>query len=578
VSRLLLLFISTVTLWAVTAAATALPFQGTTAAVPLRLRGGIDKYGMNDGLCSRRPGDGDLATAIKKIQSELADLKREPQDFFCAEPLPGDMLFRLVAHTSCLCLRGGADDAPTEGLKMRQRRRTELMELDRENEEQATVKRRAQERRADSSSTLVFPSQKSVHQREEIQVEMFGKSVAKYHCHGKVVSELTHEEKKRKEEQQEERRRSSLMQGYPANGEERLSRLQGVRKKTSIAVQKRSSINCSLAAEHGLFNASELADYLRTRIKFNNKLHNFEDAINIDVEGHDIVVSTLRATQMKRKRKWEKKMVLADAFSTRYLRYLMKKFIKHKELKDFVRPVSVDFSRACQQKGAAGVRFEIRYTSIHKNKHLRLKIARDHGTRLEIARRALFDEPWAEYNRDKLQVPRTEMLMDRKIKATGERVGGYDFLNKTRQTLAQASEDASNLLKHWVDLQHKTYRAPFGGAMQGWLDKSICRHDPDRVGKRSHGTAGYTASAAVRSRSGTRIGIESLLYTGTAPDGIKGVRKRAISQRLGDRAQKTLYQVSKSYSRAGDADRTIYNWKPKWLLSGKMDLHKRDWR
>jgi hypothetical protein len=157
-------------------------------------------------------------------------------------------------------------------------------------------------------------------------------------------------------------------------------------------------------------------------------------------------------------------------------------------------------------------------------------------------------------------------------------VGGYDFLNKTRQTLAQASEDASNLLKHWVDLQHKTYRAPFGGAMQGWLDKSICRHDPDRVGKRSHGTAGYTASAAVRSRSGTRIGIESLLYTGTAPDGIKGVRKRAISQRLGDRAQKTLYQVSKSYSRAGDADRTIYNWKPKWLLSGKMDLHKRDWR
>jgi ubiquitin-protein ligase len=88
VSRLLLLFISTVTLWAGTAAATALPFQGTHAAVPLRLRGGIDQYGMNDGFRNRRPSP----TAIKRIQSELAELKREPQDFFCAEPLPDDML------------------------------------------------------------------------------------------------------------------------------------------------------------------------------------------------------------------------------------------------------------------------------------------------------------------------------------------------------------------------------------------------------------------------------------------------------------------------------------------------------
>ena len=30
-----------------------------------------------------------------------------------------------------------------------------------------------------------------------------------------------------------------------------------------------------------------------------------------------------RATQMKRKRKWEKKSVLADAFSTRYLRFFL---------------------------------------------------------------------------------------------------------------------------------------------------------------------------------------------------------------------------------------------------------------
>ena len=88
-------------------------------------------------------------------------------------------------------------------------------------------------------------------------------------------------------------------------------------------------------------------------------------------------------------------MVLADAFSTRYLRYLMKKFIVHKELKDFVRPVSVDFSRACQERGGTGVRFEIRYTSIHKDRHLRLKMARKYGTRLEMARRAMMNEAWA---------------------------------------------------------------------------------------------------------------------------------------------------------------------------------------
>lgn len=134
------------------------------------------------------------------------------------------------------------------------------------------------------------------------------------------------------------------------------------------------------------------------------------------------------------------------------------------------------------------------------------------------------------------------------------------------------------MLKHWVDLQHKTYRAPFGGAMRDWGDKSITRHNPDRVGKRSHGTAGYTAVKGLRSRSGTRLGIESLLYTGTAPDGIKGVRKRAISQKMCDRAQKAHYRASKVPSRQGDADRTIYNWKPKWLFAGKMDLHKRDRR
>lgn len=445
------------------------------------------------------------------------------------------------------------------------------MELDAEDEVEAAVKRRAQERRTGAGGVLIFPSEHAINKKEEVEVDVLGQSL-QYHCHAsKVVQDSSPNER--------ERQKTPRVLRQPGRGDadDGVLRLQGVRKTTQ-AVQKRSSINCTLASAHGLFNATELADYLRQRIKFNNKLHNLENALNVDVEGDDVVVTAFRATQMKRKRKWSKRMVLADAFSTRYLKYLMKKFIVHKELKDFIRPVSVDFSKACQEKGAGGVRFEIRYTSIHKNKHLRLKMAREHGTRLEMARRALIDADWAKIDGQKLQTPRPETLMERKIKATGERVGGAEWLNRTRLTLAEADEQSKDLLKHWVALQHKTYRAPFGGAMRGWLDRSITRHDADRVGKRSHGTAGYTASAAVRSRTGSRLGIESLLYTGTAPDGMKGVTKRAVSQRLAERAQKTLYRVSKSYSRQGDADRTIYNWKPKWLLSGKMNLHKRDWR
>jgi hypothetical protein len=485
-----------------------------------------------------------------------------------------------LALVNALRLRGGGERGrrtqDTGKLQARTAHRidTDVMELDAEHEVEAAVKRRAQERRTGAGSALVFPSQQAVHKREEVEMDVFSQAL-KYHCHAdKVVTEPSADEAKERKKSREMR---VLHQPFRGDADDGLLGLQGVRKKAQ-AVQKRSSINCTLAIAHGLFNATELADFLRERIKFNNKLHNLENALQVDVADDDVVVTAFRATQMKRKRKWSRKMVLADAFSTRYLKYLMKKFIVHKELKDFVRPVSVDFSKACQEKGAGGVRFEIRYTSIHKNKHLRLKMAREHGTRMEMARRALIDADWAKVDGEKLQVPRPEMLMERKIKATGERVGGAVWLNRTRVTLAEAEEQSKDLLKHWVDLQHKTYRAPFGGAMRGWLDRSITRHDPDRVGKRSHGTAGYTASGAVRSRSGTRLGIESLIYTGTAPDGIKGVTKRAVSQRIADRAQKALYRAAKSYSRQGDADRTIYNWKPKWLMSGKMDLHKRDWR
>jgi len=114
--------------------------------------------------------------------------------------------------------------------------------------------------------------------------------------------------------------------------------------------------------------------------------------------------------------------------------------------------------------------------------------------------------------------------------------------------------------------------------MRGMRDRSICRQDPDRVGTGSHAhsTAGYSSPRVLRSRTGTRFGTESLLYTGTAPHGFKSVARRAVAQRLLERDGRKRLQATRGFSVQGEEDRRIYNGRPKWLLAGKMDLHKRD--
>jgi large subunit ribosomal protein L22e len=353
-------------------------------------------------------------------------------------------------------------------------------------------------------------------------------------------------------------------------------------KKSKQITLKKSSINCTLAVEHNLFNVSEFATYLRQRIKVDGDMGKLEGAISVELDNatSTIVVRAFKASQMKKKRIWSKRVYLSDTFSTRYLRYLTKKWICKQELKNFIRCVSTDFSKASLSKGGSGSMFEIRYTNIHKNRHLKLRIAREHGTRLEIARREYVDGFWKAHDANLTQMSREEMLLERRIKSTGERVGGLAHVLATRKTVAETERESAELLRHWVAVQRRSYRMPFGGAMRGVLDRSICRHDPDRVGKgtHAHSTAGYCSPRALRSRTGLRVGMESLLYTGTAPNGFRSARRRVVAQRLLERYQATRRRITKGYSVQGEADRRIYNFKPKWMLSGKMDLHKRDWR
>jgi hypothetical protein len=59
-------------------------------------------------------------------------------------------------------------------------------------------------------------------------------------------------------------------------------------------VVKRTSVNCSLAVDHELFNISEYAEFVRARIKVDGQLQGDGDAVRVAVEGNEVVVTTTR--------------------------------------------------------------------------------------------------------------------------------------------------------------------------------------------------------------------------------------------------------------------------------------------
>jgi hypothetical protein len=334
-----------------------------------------------------------LHGSVKRSASNLWHNLHNP-----ASPEHGAKCVGFVMH-----LRGGMSKE-----KQKQARQTDtstVMDLD-EDEDADAVRRRNR-----GKTGLVLDGDDDEEEEEEgaargitrQKVDMYKDGVPTLHCYSnKVVVEHANQPRLRKK------------RDVPV-----ITAVGKITKRPAEAIAKRTSVNCSLPVLHGLFNVSDLAVYLRQRIKVNGEFGIKQNAVHVELDGDNIVVTATRATQLKRKRTWSRKLCLADAFSTRYIKYLIKKFICKIELKDIIRCVSTDHSLASRAKGGKGTMFEIKYTNIWKNRQLRIKISRVHGTRLEAARRELLDKPFEEYDDACLQMIRPEEKMIRRVKTTG---------------------------------------------------------------------------------------------------------------------------------------------------------------
>ncbi|KAL3900078.1 MAG: hypothetical protein SGCHY_001606 [Lobulomycetales sp.] len=78
------------------------------------------------------------------------------------------------------------------------------------------------------------------------------------------------------------------------------------------------------AASEGIFDVSEFEKFLHDRIKVAGRTGNLGSVITIKRSGNNVSVTAAVGTP----------------FAKRYLKYLTKKFLKKKELRDFIRVVS----------------------------------------------------------------------------------------------------------------------------------------------------------------------------------------------------------------------------------------------
>ena len=98
-----------------------------------------------------------------------------------------------------------------------------------------------------------------------------------------------------------------------------------------VAQEKKVShtftIDCSKPVEDKVFNTSNFAEYLRARIKVEDKVGNLGDRVTVSSDATKLTVSA------------------NIAFSKRYLKYLTKKYLKKQALRDFLRIIATPNSK-----------------------------------------------------------------------------------------------------------------------------------------------------------------------------------------------------------------------------------------
>lgn len=85
-------------------------------------------------------------------------------------------------------------------------------------------------------------------------------------------------------------------------------------------------IDFQIASDDDIFQGKELLEFLKTHMKVNEKRGNIEGNVIFAINKHRINVET------------------SVKFSKRYLKYLTKKFLKKKEIIEYIRLVAVDKS------------------------------------------------------------------------------------------------------------------------------------------------------------------------------------------------------------------------------------------
>lgn len=86
---------------------------------------------------------------------------------------------------------------------------------------------------------------------------------------------------------------------------------------------KKYVINCKVNAENEVVDTAALEKFLVEHIKVDNRTGNLGDLITVDRDGDKIVIVTL------------------TKFSGKYAKFLVKKFLKKNNLRDWIRVVSV---------------------------------------------------------------------------------------------------------------------------------------------------------------------------------------------------------------------------------------------